>query len=81
MQEKILLTFLKKEFFRIGVIYLKQKKCQKKTNFLNILRIILINNRWSDLKDEIEKMAEDEKHNEQPDKILEIVEEILKFNK
>ena len=28
-----------KGIFRIGVIYLKQKKNQKKTNFLNILRI------------------------------------------
>ena len=41
----------------------------------------LINNRWSNLKDEIEKMSEDEKNNEQPEKILDIVEEILEFNK
>ena len=39
MQEKILLIFLKKEFFRIGVMYFKQRKSQKKTNFLNILRM------------------------------------------
>ena len=39
IQEKILLIFLKKEFFCIGVMYLKQKKNQKKTNFLNILRM------------------------------------------
>ena len=32
------------------------------------------NNRWSDLKDEIEKMYGDEKEAEKPDKILEIVE-------
>ena len=40
-----------------------------------------IKNRWSDLKDEIKKMSEDEKQTEKPDKILEIVEEILIFNK
>ena len=33
-----------------------------------------------DLKDEIEKMSEDEKEIEKPDKILKIVEEILDFN-
>ena len=40
-----------------------------------------IKNRWSDLKDEVEKISEDEKEIEQPDKILKIVEEILKFNR
>ena len=40
-----------------------------------------IKNRWSDLKDEVEKISEDEKEIEQPDKILKIVEEILEFNK
>ena len=39
-----------------------------------------IKNRWSNLKDEIEKMSEDGKETEQPDKILKIVEEILDFN-
>ena len=34
-----------------------------------------------DLKDEIKKMSEDEKETEKPDKILEIVEEILIFNR
>ena len=37
--------------------------------------------RWSNLKDEIKKMSEDEKETEQPAKILKIVEEILEFNK
>ena len=32
-----------------------------------------------DLKDEIEKMSEDEKNPKKPDKILKPVEEILKF--
>ena len=39
-----------------------------------------IKNRWSDLKDEIKKMSEDEKETEKPDKILEIFKEILIFN-
>ena len=39
-----------------------------------------IKNKWSDLKDEIKKMSEDEKEIEQPDKTLKIVEEILDFN-
>ena len=37
-------------------------------------------NSWSDLKNEIKKMSEDEKEIEKPDKILKIVEEILDFN-
>ena len=41
----------------------------------------LIRVRWSNLKDNIEKMSEDEKETEKPDKILEIVEGILIFNR
>ena len=40
-----------------------------------------IKNRWSKLKDDIEEMPEEKRKNEKPDKILKIVEEILKFNK
>ena len=40
-----------------------------------------IKNKWSNLKDKIEKMSEDEKEIEQPDKILRIVKEIFDFNK
>ena len=48
MREKILLTYLKKELFRIKVIYLKNKRKRRikrrrirriRTNFLNILRM------------------------------------------
>ena len=39
----------------------------------------LIRVRWSNLIDEIEKMSEDEKETEKPDKILKIVEETLIF--
>ena len=41
----------------------------------------LVKGRWSNLKDEIKKMSEDEIKTEKPDKILEIVKEILDFNK
>ena len=44
------------------------------------MKIKTIKNRWSNLKDEIEKMSENEKEIEKPDKILKIVEEILDFN-
>ena len=40
-----------------------------------------IKNRWSKLKDDIEEMPEENRKNEKPDKILKIVEKILKFNK
>ena len=56
---------------------LYETKDKKKNNDL----VELIKIRWSNLKDEIGKMSEDEKKIEKPDKILKIVEEILKFNK
>ena len=40
-----------------------------------------IKNRWSNVKDETEKMFEDENKTEQPDKILKIFKEIIDFNK
>ena len=40
-----------------------------------------IRNRWSNLKDKVEKMSQNEKEIEKPDKILKIVKEILDFNK
>ena len=55
--------------------YMKQK-----INKINDL-IEEIKNRWSNLKDEIEKISEDEKEIEQPDNIFKIVKEILDFNK
>ena len=55
---------------------LYETKNKKENNELvNVIKSGLI-----DLKDEIKKMSEDEKETEKPDKILEIVEEILKFN-
>ena len=62
-------TFLAKQLFKI-----KNKK--ENNELVNVIKSGLI-----DLKDEIKKMSEDEKETEKPDKILEIVEEILIFNR
>ena len=40
-----------------------------------------IKNRWSELKDNIEKMSRNERENKRLDQILEIVKDILSFNK
>ena len=54
---------------------LYETKNKKENNELvNVIKSGLI-----DLKDEIEKMSEDEKKPKKPDKILKPVEEILKF--
>ena len=55
---------------------LYKTKYKKKTSNL----VEQIKSRWSDLKDEIKKMSEDETEIEQPNKILKIVEEVLDFN-
>ena len=62
-------TVLTKQLYKI--------KNKKENNEL----VELIRVRWSNLIDEIEKMSEDEKETEKPDKILKIVEEILIFNR
>ena len=60
---------------------LAKKLYETKNKMKNYELIQAIKNRWSNLKDEIKKMSEDEKETEKPDKILEIVEEILIFNR
>ena len=55
---------------------LNETKKKKKNNEL----VKRIENRWSNLEDEIKKMSQDEKEIEQPDRILKIVEEVLDFN-
>ena len=47
----------------------------------NSMLVSVINSRLKDLEKGIKKMSEDQKKIEKPDKIVEIVEEILKFNK
>ena len=40
-----------------------------------------IKNRWSNLKDQAKKMSEKEIENEKPNQTLEIINEIIDFNK
>ena len=47
----------------------------------NNIKANLIKSGFKDLKEEIKKMPKEERENEKPDKIVEIVEEILRFNK
>ena len=72
--------FEKYFYFSAATVLVKtlyETKDKKENNELvNVIKSGII-----DLKDEIEKMSEDEKKIEKPDKILKIVEEILKFNK
>ena len=58
-----------------------KKLFETKNKNKNNQLVELIRVRWSNLKDEIGKMSEDEKEIEKPDKMLENVEEILIFNK
>ena len=55
---------------------LYETKGKKKINDL----VESIKIRWSNLKDEIGKMSKGEIENEKPDKILDIIGEILNFN-
>ena len=71
-----------KDFFNFEVSsalvkQLYETKNKKKKNKL----VEEIRNRWSNLNDETEKVSEEEKEIEQPDKTLKIVEEILEFNR
>ena len=58
------------------VKYLYKTNDRKKNNEL----VSVINSGLKDLKKGIEEMSKKERENEKPDKIVEIVEEILKFN-
>ena len=62
-------TVLTKQLYKI-----KNKK--ENNELVNVIKSGLI-----DLKDEIKKMSKEEIENEKPDKILKVVEEILKFKK
>ena len=62
-------SFLVKELYKI-------KNKEKDNVFVNIT-----NSGLKDLKEDIKVMSEKEKENEKPDKVVKIVEEILKFNK
>ena len=70
-----------KEYFNFKVRSALAKNYIRRKIKNNNDLVELIKIRWSNLKDEIEKMSEDEKETEKLDKILEIVEEILIFNR
>ena len=71
-----------KDYFDLVVTSALAKKLyEAKNKNKNNELVELIKVRWSNLKDVIEKMSEDEIKTEKPDKILEIVKEILDFNK
>ena len=57
--------------------FLNKANDKEKNNEL----VSLINSGLKDFKEEINKMSEQERKIEKPDKIVEIVKEILKFNK
>ena len=63
-------TDLKKKLFEI-------KDKDKNSEFVKLIKV-----RWSNSKDKIKKMSEDEKKIiKKPDEILKIVKEIFEFNK
>ena len=70
-----------KEYFNFKVpSALAKKLFETKDKKRNNELVELIRARCSNLQDEIKKMSEEEKI-EKPDKILEIVEDILEFNR
>ena len=58
---------------------LKQMKDLKNNPEKNRVLVNIIKSRIKDLKNEIEKMTEDEIKTEKPDEIVDIAEKILKF--
>ena len=73
---------LLKEYFNFEAPTVLAKKLyetkdkKKKNDLVGLIKV-----RWSNLKDEIKEMSKEKIEHEKPDKILKIVEEILKFNK
>ena len=67
-------------YFSVPTVLVKELYETKDKNENNEL-VNVIKSGIIDFKDEIKKMSKEEKENEKPDKILKIVEEILKFNK
>ena len=72
---------LSREYFDLSVPNalaknLYELKNKNKNNEL----VKAIKNKWSNLKDRIKNINEQEKETEQPDKVLKIVEKYLDFN-
>ena len=72
---------LKKHFNLVVITALVKQLYETKNKNKNDKLVNLIKSGLSHLKDEITEMSKDEIENEKPDKIVEIAEEILDFNK
>ena len=71
-----------KDYFNFEVpTALAKKLCKTKDKKKNNDLVELIKVKWSNLKDEIKEMSKQEIENKKLDKILEIVQEILTFNR
>ena len=78
MNRRVLTMICLKIILIFQYLVLWQKKLyETKDKTKNNELVEKIKNRWSDLKDKIRKMSEEEKEAEKTVKILEIVEEIL----
>ena len=80
-QKTINMNLFKEHFNFAGPTDVAKKLFKTKDKKENNELVEPIKVKWIDLKDEIKKMSKDEKQIEQPDKILEIVEEIIIFNR
>ena len=80
-QKTINMNLFKEHFNFAGPTDVAKKLFKAKDKKENNELVEPIKVKWIDLKDEIKKMSKDEKQIEQPDKILEIVEEIIIFNR
>ena len=73
---------VKKHFFTYDVgNVLKIFKKSKNNSERNKVQVSMIKNRLRDLKEKITDMSEEEKQIEKPNEIVDIVENILEFNK
>ena len=72
---------LKKHFNLVVITALVKQLYETKNKNKNDKLVNLIKSGLGNLKDEITEMSKDEIENEKPDKIVEIAEEILDFNK
>ena len=71
----------KKHFNLVVITALVKQLYETKNKNKNDKLVNLIKSGLSNLKDEITEMSKDEIENDKPDKIVEIAEEILDFNK
>ena len=79
--KSINLDLFKTHFDVVAPTVLAKKLYETKDKKKNNELVELIKVRWNNLKNVIEKMSKDEIKTEKPDKILEIIKEILDFNK